>query len=58
MVAAEGRTYPSSGLRIEDNVASMAPGAPPNPAFVADLSGSTIELSANRLSGMRAFERR
>jgi hypothetical protein len=58
VVAAEGRTYPSAGLRIEDNVASMAPGAPPNPAFVADLSGSTIELSGNRLSGMRAFERR
>lgn len=58
VIAAEGKTYPSRGLRIEDNVASMAPGAPPNPAFVADLSGSTIELSANRLSGMRAFERR
>jgi len=58
VVAAEGRTYPSSGLRVEDNVASMAPGAPPNPAFVADLSGSRIELSNNRLSGMRAFERR
>jgi hypothetical protein len=36
----------------------MVPGAPSNPAFVADLSGETIELSNNRLSGMRAFERR
>jgi hypothetical protein len=58
VVAAEGRTYPSNGLRVEGNVASMAPGAPGNPAFVADLSKSNIILSGNQLSGMREFERR
>jgi hypothetical protein len=58
VVAAEGRTYPSNGLRVEGNTASMAPGAPGNPAFVADLSGSDIRLDNNRLTGMRAFERR
>ena len=58
VVAAEGRTYPSNGLRVEGNTASMAPGAPGNPAFVADLSKSNIMLSGNQLSGMRAFERR
>lgn len=58
VVAAEGRTYPSNGLRVEGNTASMAPGAPGNPAFVADLSKSNIMLSGNKLSGMREFERR
>lgn len=58
VVAAEARTYGSNGLTITDNVASMAPGAPGNPAFVADLSRSQIQLSGNRLTGMREFERR
>jgi hypothetical protein len=58
VVAAEGRTYPAAGLRVAENRASMAPGAPGNPAFVADLSGEPIRLENNRLSGMRAFERR
>jgi hypothetical protein len=58
VVAAEGKTYSSAGLRIEDNEASMAPGAGGNPAFVADLSHQQLALGANRLSGMRAFETR
>jgi hypothetical protein len=59
VVAAESRTYPSAGLRVEDNVATLAPGAPGNPAFVADLSGQPIALARNRLGpGIRAFERR
>lgn len=59
VVAAEGRTYSAEGLRVEENVATMAPGAPGNPAFVADLSGSNIVLTNNRLGpGIRPFERR
>lgn len=58
-VAAEGRTYPSAGLRIEGNSATLAPGAPGNPAFVADLSGERLALGENQLGpGIRAFERR
>lgn len=56
VVAAEARTYSSAGLRIEDNEASMTPGAGGNPAFVADLSHQQLAIGANRLSGMRAFE--
>jgi hypothetical protein len=56
VVAAEGRTYPSAGLRIEDNEARMAPGAGGNPAFVADLSHQPLKLSNNRLTGIREFE--
>jgi hypothetical protein len=58
VVAAEARTYSSAGLRIEDNEASMAPGATGNPAFVADLSHQPLALGTNKLSGMRAFETR
>ncbi|WP_066719549.1 right-handed parallel beta-helix repeat-containing protein [Sphingomonas pituitosa] len=58
VVAAEARTYPSDGLRVEGNTASLAPGAPANPAFVADLSGGRITVANNRLTGMRAFEKR
>ena len=58
VVAAEAKTYPSDGLTVAGNVASMAPGAPGNPAFVADLSRSNIVLQGNRLTGMREFERR
>ena len=58
-VAAEKRTFPSAGLRIEDNDARLAPGAPTNPAFVADLSGERLAVGANRLgAGIRMFERR
>lgn len=56
VVAAEGKTYSSVGLRIEDNEARMAPGASGDPAFVADLSHQQLSIGQNRLSGMRAFE--
>ena len=57
VVAAENRTFPSAGLRIEDNDARMAPGAPGNPAFVADLSHQRLAVGANRLGpGIRMFE--
>ncbi|WP_066797216.1 right-handed parallel beta-helix repeat-containing protein [Sphingomonas soli] len=58
VVGAEARTYGSNGLTVTDNVATMAPGAPANPAFVADVSRSNIVLSGNRITGMREFERR
>lgn len=58
VVAAEAKTYPTDGLRVEGNTASLAPGAPADPAFVADVSGGRIVVANNRLSGMRAFEKR
>ncbi|MGN7998734.1 right-handed parallel beta-helix repeat-containing protein [Sphingomonas sp. 22176] len=58
VVAAEARTYPTDGLRVEGNTAGLAPGAPADPAFVADVSGGRITLANNRLTGMRAFEKR
>jgi hypothetical protein len=58
VVAAEAKTYPSAGLRIEGNTASLAPGAVPT-SFVADLSHQPLAIGANRLgTGLRAFEQR
>ena len=57
VVAAEARTYRSAGLRIEDNDARLAPGAPTNPAFVANMSGEQLAVGANRLgAGIRTYE--
>ena len=59
VVAAENRTYRSTGLRVEDNDARLAPGQRKSPAFVADLSHDRLALGANRLGkGIRAFETR
>ena len=59
VVAAENRTFPSTGLRVENNDARLAPGAPTNPAFVADLSHDRLAVGANRLGpGIRMFETR
>lgn len=59
VVQAEHRSFSSAGLRIEGNDARLAPGAPTNPAFVADLSGDRLAVGANRLgAGIRMFERR
>ena len=59
VVAAESRTYPSTGLRIEDNDARLSPGDSTSPAFVADLSHDRLALGANRLGpGLRRFETR
>lgn len=58
-VAAENRANPSAGLRIEGNTASLAPGAPLNPVFVADWSHERLAISANKLgAGIRPFETR
>ena len=57
VVAAEARNYASAGLRVEGNDARLAPGAPTNPAFVADLSHEPLAVGANRLgAGIRMFE--
>ncbi len=57
VVAAENKSFPSAGLRVEDNDARMAPGAPGSPAFVADLSHEKLAVGANRLgAGIRMFE--
>jgi hypothetical protein len=58
-VAAEARDNPSAGLRIESNAASLAPGAPLNPVFVADWSREKLAIGVNKLGpGIRPFETR
>jgi hypothetical protein len=59
VVAAEQRKYRSAGLRVEDNVASLAPGQHKSPAFVADISHERLAIGQNRLgAGVRPFELR
>ncbi len=58
-VAAENRDNPSAGLRIESNRASLAPGAPVNPAFVADWSHEPLKIGTNILgTGIKPFATR
>ncbi len=59
VVAAERKTYSAAGLRVEGNIASLAPGETRSPAFVADYSHDRIALGTNRLgAGVRSFETR
>lgn len=59
VVGAEKRTFPASGLRVEDNDARLAPGVTKSPAFVADYTGDGVAVGANRLGpGIRTFEKR
>ena len=59
VVAAEARKYPSTGLRVEGNDATLAPGETRSPAFVASYSKDRLALGTNRLGqGIRAFETR
>lgn len=59
VVAAESRSFPSAGLRVENNVASLAPGQTKSPAFLANVSGQTVIAANNRLgAGVRAYETR
>lgn len=59
VVSAEAKTYSAAGLRIEDNDARLAPGAPTNPAFVANMSGERLAVGANMLgTGIRMYETR
>lgn len=56
-VRAESRTYPSAGLRIEDNQATLGAGQRQATTFVADWSHERLVLGANRLgAGVKAFE--
>ena len=59
VVAAEARTYSSAGLKVVDNVATLAPGFDKSPAFVANVGRDRLDIGANRLApGIRAFEQR
>ncbi len=59
VIAAEAKTFSATGLVIADNDARMAPGAPGNPAFVADFTHQRLAIGANRLgAGIRPFETR
>ncbi|WP_375381460.1 right-handed parallel beta-helix repeat-containing protein [uncultured Sphingomonas sp.] len=59
VVSAEAKTYPATGLRVEDNIASLAPGETRSPAFVANASRDRLAVGANRLgAGVRAYEER
>ena len=59
VVAAEGRTYSSAGLKVVDNVATLAPDFGKSPAFVANVGRDRIDIGANKLApGIRAFEQR
>jgi hypothetical protein len=59
VVAAEAKTYRSTGLRVEANDARLSPGDSSSPAFLADYSHDKLALGANRLgTGLRAFETR
>ncbi|HEY0411511.1 MAG TPA: right-handed parallel beta-helix repeat-containing protein [Allosphingosinicella sp.] len=58
-VAAEGASNSSDGLTLVDNTASLAPGQTHGTSFVADLSGDSLRIGANRLGPKIArFERR
>ncbi|MEP6785796.1 MAG: right-handed parallel beta-helix repeat-containing protein [Sphingomonadales bacterium] len=48
-VAAEARANSSSGLTVEDNDASIAPGAGFGTTFVADWSHEQLKIGANKL---------
>jgi len=59
VVAAEAKKYSSAGLRVEGNVATLAPGETRSPAFVADYSHERLAVGANKLgAGVRMFETR
>ncbi|BCA61802.1 hypothetical protein HMP09_1036 [Sphingomonas sp. HMP9] len=59
VVAAEAKTYRSTGLRVDGNDARLAPGDSTSPAFVADYSHDRLAIGANRLgAGLRPFETR
>jgi hypothetical protein len=58
VVAAEEVANSADGLTVEDNDASLAPGAR-GTSFVVDFTGHRLHLGANRLgAGIARFERR
>ncbi len=59
VVAAEAKTYRSTGLRVEGNDARLSSGDGSSPAFLADYSHDKLALGTNRLgAGLRPFETR
>ena len=59
VVAAEGRTYSSAGLKVFGNVATLAPNFDKSPAFVANASRERLDVGENQLAkGIRAYEQR
>ncbi len=58
-VAAEGKTHSSSGLTVRNNDARIGPGIDRSSTFLADWSGDSLQLGANRLGPkLKPFERR
>jgi hypothetical protein len=58
-VSPEGKENSSAGLAVFDNDASLAPGAQANAAFVADWSGTQLDIGSNRLGrGITPYVRR
>jgi hypothetical protein len=59
VVAAEARTYSSAGLKVVDNVATLAPNFGKSPAFVANVGRDQLAVGANKLApGIRLYEQR
>ena len=59
VVSAEARTYSSAGLKVVDNVATLAPSFGKSPAFVANVSRDKLAVGANKLApGIRLYEER
>jgi len=59
VVAAEGRTYSSAGLKVVDNVATLAPNFGKSPAFVANVGRDRLDVGENQLAqGIRKYEER
>ena len=59
VVAAEGRTYPSTGLKVVGNTATLAPNFGKSPAFVANVGRDRLEVGENQLAtGIRKYEER
>ena len=58
-VAAEDRTYSSAGLKIDDNVAAIAPGVTRSTIFIANWSKDKLAIGDNRLGdGLTLYEKR
>ncbi len=58
-IAAEDRHYSSAGLKIDDNVAAIAPGVVRSTIFIANWSKDKLAIGDNRLGdGLTLYEKR
>lgn len=58
-IAAEDRHYSSVGLKIDDNVAAIAPGVIRSTIFIANWSEDRLAIGSNRLGdGLSLYEKR